>query len=120
MEIQLIIIMMNNTKHLNLEPSWISLMDYAVKKGISLSTLRRHIKANKLTYKVENGRYLLWDGKTLEQAHSSLPSEASHSVQMQQIQNLQIELLKAREEIAELKTLIALYEEKFFDERLNN
>jgi hypothetical protein len=38
---------------------WIPILDYAVLRGISTSTLRRYIKAKKVEYKVENGRYLL-------------------------------------------------------------
>jgi hypothetical protein len=66
-------------------------MEYAIKKGVSLSTLRRHIKAKKVQYKVEHGRYLLFD--------ESSPAEKT-------------ELEKAREEIAELRMLVALYEER--------
>ena len=41
------------------DSAWISLMDYANDYGVSLSTLRRHIKAGKIEHKIENGRYLL-------------------------------------------------------------
>ena len=78
---------------------WIPLMDYAMKKNISLSTLRRHIKSNKVVHKIENGRYMLWDSQPLE---------------LSEVIQLQIDLQKAQEEIAELKTLVACYEEKFF------
>jgi predicted site-specific integrase-resolvase len=69
---------------------WIPLVDYAARKGVSLSTLRRYIKANKIPYRLEEGRYLI------------LSDEA----------DLRTELQRANEEIAELKTLIALYEER--------
>lgn len=85
--------------------TWIPLMDFAIKKGVSLSTLRRHIKANKVTFKVENGRYLLWDKNAKE-----VSSE---------VRRLERDLLLAREEIAELKTLIALYEEKISPQRID-
>jgi hypothetical protein len=87
----------------NTTNAWLPLMDYALKKGLSLSTLRRHIKANKLTFKVENGRYLIWDGE------SSPPSSAEslHT----ELSKVMFDLQKAQEEIAELKTLIACYEE---------
>lgn len=74
---------------------WIPLVEYAHKKDISLSTLRRHIKAGKIAYKVDQGRYLLFD---------DTPGDSTPSLQMQ--------LQQAREEIAELKTLIAFYEER--------
>jgi predicted site-specific integrase-resolvase len=79
---------------------WIPLMEYAVKKGVSLSTLRRYIKSDKIQYRVENGRYFLLD---VEETPTH-PSE-------QRITELAKSLRSAQEEIAELKTLIALYEE---------
>ncbi len=72
--------------------AWISLLQYANKNGVSLSTLRRYIKAGKIKHKSEEGRYLVWD------------DDADH--------NLESELKRAREEIAELKMLVALYEQQ--------
>lgn len=116
---------------------WIPLMEFAVKKGVSLSTLRRHIKANKVLYKVENGRYLLHDADAeVESAASSMtageaprslraipvksrnaagataPVAATDSEGNAKLRKLEIELQRAREENAELKTLIAFYEEQ--------
>jgi hypothetical protein len=85
---------------------WIPLLDYALKKGVSLSTLRRHIKAGKIPFKVEDGRYLLFD----DSRDDINPSLA----------RLEEDLQRAQEEIAELKTLIALYEEKIPNQRPNN
>lgn len=83
---------------------WIPLMEYAMKKGISLSTLRRHIKAKKVKFKVEGGRYLLWDSPDEDPKNES------------ELTVLRKELDRHKEEIAELKTLIALYEEKNSEE----
>lgn len=108
---------------------WIPLMDYAMKKGVSLSTLRRHIKANKVQYRVENGRYLLFveqgDAILVSQPAAATtmapitamvqPSQPSVKMSVQNddylMSQLQTKLKKAQEEIAELKTLIAFYEE---------
>jgi hypothetical protein len=125
--------------------TWMTLMDYAAKNGVSLSTLRRHIKAQKLIYKIEEGRYLLWDEdpnsspsqSDLYQKPASHPThQAVHqltnqptnqndplnSVQILQarLQRVTQDLKHAQEEIAELKTLIALYEEKIPPQRFNN
>ena len=78
---------------------WIPLLEYALRQGVSLSTLRRQIKANRIPYRIEDGRYLLL-------------CEDSHSSQDNELSRLELDLQKAREEIAELKTLVALYEEK--------
>jgi len=108
-------------------------MDYAVKSGISLSTLRRHIKSNKVQYKIENGRYLILDAghgtnvSTFATVQSEMaqsgfltdstptlmsPSETSDSSALAQLAELNTHLSRAQEEIAELKMLVALYEEQ--------
>lgn len=91
-------------EHDHTPESWIPLVDYAAKTGVSLSTLRRHIKANKIPYRVVNGRYLLCDPD-----RTALP-----------VSRMERELLEAREEIAELKMLIALYEEKLSPSKRSN
>ena len=119
---------------------WIPLMDYAMKYGVSLSTLRRYIKANKIPYKIENGRYLLREDASSAAygemsaapaqpvrgdsaallakpsqssafgAHASHPSYSNSN--SNEVEQLKAELRKAREEIAELKMLVALYEDQ--------
>ena len=93
-----------------------------MKKGVSLSTLRRYIKSNKVQYKVEGGRYMLFDeaGNTPMIGQTG-PLVSPHvSVSSQNTQRLTGELQKAKEEIAELKMLIALYEEKNSSHRFDN
>ena len=110
-------------------------MDYAMKKGVSLSTLRRHIKSNKVEYKVEGGRYLLFVSENESEEEpgmldrfspqpvsprmASQDSAPKHSLQTR-IDQLEHELDHAREEIAELKMLIALYEEKIPPQKFDN
>ena len=90
-------------------------MDYAIKRGVSLSTLRRHIKADKIEYRLENGRYLVVDdGKAYSKKKKPNSSVDTQKLQTR-LSQLEIDLMKAQEEIAELKTLIALYEEKIPD-----
>ncbi len=99
---------------------WVPLMDYAMRRGVSLSTLRRYIKAKKVQYRVEKGRYLILDREGEENAETknlalmSVPiQDPGESAQLQAaVKKLQKDLRKAHEEIAELKTLIAFYEEK--------
>lgn len=94
---------------------WISLIDYASKKGVSLSTLRRHIKSKKIPFKLENGRYLILD----ERIPSFIEASEGNHDNQKLIQHLTCELKKAREENAELKMLVALYEEHFPKPRLD-
>jgi hypothetical protein len=95
---------------------WIPLMDYAMKEGISLSTLRRYIKASKIPYRLENGRYLILDESHQHPSGAyAAPPKADTAVRQ-----LESDLQRAQEEIAELKTLIALYEEKLPQHRLSS
>jgi hypothetical protein len=98
---------------------WIPLMDYAMKTGVSLSTLRRYIKANKIRYRVENGRYLLPldlsitdDQEVLKTPSLSRDSAGDGSVVELKnlLQKMAGDLQRAREENVELKTLVAFYE----------
>lgn len=41
--------------------SWLPLMDYSTKHKISVSTLRRRIKANDIKYRFEDGKYFIMD-----------------------------------------------------------
>ena len=103
------------------EEQWIPILDYAVLRGVSTSTLRRYIKAKKVQYKVENGRYLL---RADAQLKKSLARPAptfnwdgvnSSSLDMSvytKVRELEGQLAQAHEQISELKMLIAIYEEK--------
>jgi len=42
--------------------NWLPLMEYSAKHRVSLSTLRRRIKAGEIEYKLADGKYLLRDG----------------------------------------------------------
>ena len=102
------------------EADWISLMDYATQYGVSLSTLRRHIKANKLQFKVEHGRYLLRSPFMPAMPTPRIAAQPSAGLSpdhTQSEQELLLRLQSAQEEIAELKMLVALYEEQLSQER---
>lgn len=52
--------------------TWLRLTDYASKYRISISTLRRRIKNGQLTYRFEDGKYLIPDdAPTFVEAHGA-------------------------------------------------
>jgi hypothetical protein len=51
--------------------SWLPLTEYSSKYQVSISTLRRRIKANDIEYQLKEGRYLL-----LDQPQQHRPSQA--------------------------------------------
>jgi predicted translin family RNA/ssDNA-binding protein len=71
---------------------WVSMLEYASRFQISLSTLRRRIKANQIRFLLRDGRYLI-----------EAPLQPKQT-------DMEQELRKAREEIADLKSLLATYE----------
>ena len=100
--------------------NWIPLVEFSVQKGISLSTLRRYIKANKIPWKLVEGRYLVMDDGSFSAPRNhdpkgvaTLPAPRIVDESDELIRTLRTSLTAANEEIAELKTLVAFYEEKW-------
>ena len=90
---------------------WLPLIDYAAQRGVSLSTLRRHIKSKKIRYRIENGKYLVYADEPVKgNGHTAEPDTLRHRVD-----RLELELKMAQEQITEMKMLIALYEERIPD-----
>ncbi|RYZ63730.1 MAG: hypothetical protein EOP09_17175 [Proteobacteria bacterium] len=112
--------------------AWVPLMEYAVNKGVSISTLRRYIKLQKVKYRIEGGKYFLWDDEgasrfaypipeaSLSESHpasshylaSALQPSLDESATLQRIKRLESSLQAAQEEISELKMLVSLYEDQ--------
>ena len=88
--------------------AWIPLANYSVQYRVSLSTLRRQIKSGTLDYRIEKGKYLLKEVPPPEQGIKS----AYLPMLKLRLAKTEAELKKAREEIGELKMLVALYEER--------
>ncbi len=103
--------------------TWIPLMDYAMKNGVSLSTLRRYIKAGKVPYCTENGKYLIlsnavtshqvqaWRASQAFDAETTANEEGTLEAR---IADLELQVKRTQEEISELKMLVAIYEERLF------
>jgi hypothetical protein len=94
---------------------WVPLVEFSVQKGISLSTLRRYIKSNKIPWKLLEGRYLVMDDGSFSTPKSDAKQIADAPAKdvESRLKNLEQSLNAANEEIAELKTLVAFYEEKW-------
>ncbi len=94
---------------------WIPLVEFSVQKGISLSTLRRYIKSNKIPWKLLDGRYLVMDDGTfaVPRNHETKNQHNPTSDVESRLKSLEHALGAANEEITELKMLVAFYEEKW-------
>ena len=101
--------------------NWVPLVEFSVQKGISLSTLRRYIKSNKIAWKLSEGRYLVMDDGSFVAPRnhagamadpSTVPTFVNSNMEAR-IKKLESKLMAANEENAELKTLLAFYEEQW-------
>ncbi|MCY4524809.1 MAG: hypothetical protein OXB84_08725, partial [Halobacteriovoraceae bacterium] len=74
-------------------------------KGISISTVRRSIKANKVKYKKSQGKFFIY-------VHSDKLNTADNSMRKLQMEKeiLKNKLRKLEEENNDLKMLVFLYE----------
>ena len=88
---------------MNQDGIWLSILEYASIKKMSISTIRRSIKAGHVKHKEVNGKYFIWTNKTIDKEDLSLKME---------IEALRQENRKMQEEIADLKTLLSAYEYK--------
>jgi hypothetical protein len=110
--------------------SWLPLTDYALNNGVSISTLRRKIKTNNVTYKMVEGRYLILDERHSPKASAtSFVSTDETPATTAPAQDLQWRALEARvaglvrkvdlmsEQVSELKMLVQIFEEKLEEQR---
>lgn len=93
---------------------WLSINEYSAYRNISISTIRRYIKAKRVQYKLENRRYYIYvsreqyDRRSKSQVIPTLQDK--EALLEQRIQQLSIKLKKLEEENSELKMLVDLYE----------
>ncbi len=95
-----------------MQENWLPLLDYAVINGLSTSTLRRYIKAKKVNFKIEKGRYLILSDKNA--ATKKWDAEATQdSISIfTRTRELEDKVKQLEEQNSELKMLVALYEDK--------
>jgi len=85
------------------EEKWLPILDYAHESGKSISTLRRYIKAAKVEYKLEDGKYFILHRGPLNNSPKKTDSNDL---------SLKEKLREKEDEISELKMLVKLYEKK--------
>jgi len=58
---------------------WLPLAEYSIKHKVSISTLRRRIKAEDIQYKLDDGKYLIFDSET-DDSETHRPSLQSDNI----------------------------------------
>ena len=117
---------------------WLPLNDYANRHQVSVSTLRRRIKSNKIKYKLEDGKYfLIEDSPTTESSNekpmvtqkrteavvaSSNPADGLGTTRLlldelkraylESLQSKEDQILYLKQQVSDLKTLVMLLEKE--------
>lgn len=113
---------------------WIPLLEFAIKEGISPSTVRRQIKSGKIVFRMQEGKYLIQAtppdiinppttnfvpqaADVIRYAEESLRSlkEAHREIMNQkvsEIERLKSENVRLTQEIQELRMLIEILEKR--------
>lgn len=90
-----------------MDGKWLSVLEFAAYKKKSISTVRRYIKANRVKYKEEAGKYFVW-------TKNYIPSQTSQEEDFLklkfELERMKKENIELKDELAQTKTLIELYE----------
>jgi DNA-binding transcriptional MerR regulator len=93
---------------------WLTINEYSNYRGISISTIRRYIKAKSVQYKLENRKYFIYVSKEQYERRNgqkSIKESTENIVELyEKIATLEKKLQAVQEENSELKMLVELYE----------
>ncbi|MFZ8934179.1 MAG: hypothetical protein ACO20H_01200 [Bacteriovoracaceae bacterium] len=89
-----------------IEGQWVSIIEYATVRNISISTVRRYIKANRIKNRLDRGKYLIY----LPRDSVSFIKKNNQQDLMAENEQLKEQLRLMREENNDLKMLVDLYE----------
>lgn len=85
--------------------NWFSILDYAQAKSVSISTIRRGIKSNRLKHKVEDGKYFIFSSNLI------INKKSNEEFLMNENKLLRERVKKLSQELDELKMLVDIYEQ---------
>lgn len=93
-----------------MEDRWLSITEYSRYRDLSVSSVRRYIKSNKVIHRLENGKYLIFVPK--ENYMLKKKKEDTHIMRLQSsLYELEKKNQALVEEVSDLKMLIAAYEQ---------
>lgn len=90
------------------EGTWLSILEYSNYKRVSISTIRRHIKANLVKWKEQDGKYFIWTPAASQEIANK--KEGEFLALKLELKRLEMENRMLAEELAEARMLIHLYE----------
>lgn len=90
--------------------SWLTLQEYSNKQGVSISTLRRKIKAGEMEFNLKKGRYLL--KAPLEESKESFSIEELKSHYENLLAKKSKDIQKLKDNCEDLLQLVDLLEKE--------
>jgi hypothetical protein len=124
------------------QQNWLPLIEYSNKHQISISTLRRRIKDNSISFKLEDGKYFIIDDSVEKATRGRKPisiqnfsaetSDTNYFTDLQRgnivdelkkaymtsLQSKEEQIFQLKEEVSDLKTLVRVLESE--NDRLKN
>ena len=92
-----------------MDGKWLTITEYSEYREISISTVRRYIKANTVTFKKEGGKYLIHVSDQNFILRENLREKEELSLKLEVLE-LKGQLKSLEEENNDLKMLVSLYE----------
>lgn len=92
-----------------MDGKWLTITEYSDYRDISISTVRRYIKANTVHFKKENGKYLIHVSDQNYILRENLKEKEELSLRLE-ILDLKDRVKALEEENNDLKMLVSLYE----------
>ncbi len=93
------------------DKNWYTLNDYVTATGKSISTVRRLIKSRKVQFKMDSGKYYIFDTKLKNKKKIDYRTQ-QYDGMMEKFNSLEKKLVSKQDEIDELKMLVNLYEKQ--------
>ncbi|MCR9203503.1 MAG: hypothetical protein NXH75_02930 [Halobacteriovoraceae bacterium] len=94
-----------------MDGKWLSISEYSSYRDISISTIRRYIKANRVRFKKENGKYLIFVSDENYILRSNQKEREDLTLRLE-IHELKDRIRILEEENNDLKMLVQIYEQK--------
>lgn len=94
-----------------MEGKWLSISEYSNYRDISVSTIRRYIKAKRVRCKKENGKYLIFvsDENYIMRSNQKEKEDLTLRLELHELKD-RVRILE--EENNDLKMLVQIYEQK--------
>lgn len=94
---------------------WMSILEYASFKSISISTIRRYIKAGRVKTKKDDGKFYIYvSPEKIKDKNSK--DEAHLRVQLEN-ERLKMKIKSLEEELNDMKMLVQIYEQTQHQQR---